>query len=209
MQQQVRRNMSQGNRLPIIVGAAVVLAVVAATFLLRGTGREPAASGDATAAAAAETTDARVPADAPAVRRPAVAPTQGADVDEAVIGHVERRAQMREEQQARTEALREQSSQRYASEQVDPAWAPGKISELNAVAADPSFAEAGATPRNLSVDCRSSMCRLEGDFADAGQAEDWIMLYNASVGGAMPSSVVSRTRNPDGSMRVEIYGRAR
>ena len=35
------------------------------------------------------------------------------------------------------------------------------------------------------------------------------MMYMASVGKALPSSVVSRTPNPDGSTSVEIYGRAR
>ena len=116
---------------------------------------------------------------------------------------------MRREHEARISALREQSAQRYAREQVDPAWAAQKESELQGVASRPAVEVAGASPKSLSADCRSSMCRINGEFESNGKAEDWILVYMSSVGSSMPNSVVSRTRNPDGSMGVEIYGRAR
>ena len=116
---------------------------------------------------------------------------------------------MRREHEARNRALREESEQRFASEQVDPAWAPQKERELRDVASQETFEVAGANPTSLSIDCRSSMCRLNGEFESNGKGEDWILMYMSSVGSSMPNSIVSRTRNPDGSMRVEIYGRAR
>ena len=64
-------------------------------------------------------------------------------------------------------------------------------------------------PKDLRVDCKSSMCRLDSSFATNGQAEDWVLLYMSSVGSALPNAVVSRVPNPDGTTRVEIYGRAR
>lgn len=201
--------MKPGNKLPLIAAVAIVVAVVAGTFLLRGPGRADVESQAADGSIAPLDAAPQVQTAAPRPLRQATAATTGRSAEEAVIGHVERRAEMREEQAARTAAMKEQSAQRYASEQVDPAWAPAKVTELNTIAADPAFEAAGVAPADLSIDCRSSMCRIEGQFADAGQAEDWIMLYNASVGGAMPSAVVSRSRNPDGTMRVEIYGRGR
>ncbi|MBB6599244.1 hypothetical protein [Luteimonas sp. MC1825] len=126
-----------------------------------------------------------------------------------LAAHVERRAQRRDEHIARTAALKKQSAERFAAEQVDPAWAPQKEAELAGIAGQPGFATAGVKPTSLDMDCKSSMCRIDGQFASNGEAEDWILIYMSSVGSALPSSVVSRTQNPDGSTRVEIYGRAR
>lgn len=198
--------MKPGTKLPIIAAAAIVVAVVAGTFFLRGDRTPTATAPDAVVAAQEPAPSAGF---APPVTRAAQSVPGRPATDEAMIEQLDQRARKREEHQARTAALKEQSAQRYASEQVDPAWAPGKITELNGIAADPAFDVAGAQPRNLSIDCRSSMCRIDGQFEDAGKAEDWILLYTASVGSAMPSSVISRTRNPDGTMRVEIYGRGR
>ncbi len=199
-------SMKSGNRLPLAVAVAVVVAVVAGTFFLRG----KSGTGDQ----AVEESEAPVPVATqvggpPTGTRQAAKPVDRRQVEDQLSSQVERRAKMRDEHLARTNALREQSAQRYASEQVDPAWAPGKISELTNVANDASFEVAEAQPKSLSIDCRSSMCRIDGQFDDSNKAEDWILLYMASVGGSMPNSVVSRTRNPDGTMRVEIYGRGR
>lgn len=188
-----------------MVATLVVLAVVAGTFVLRG--RETAAPDDANLAAQDAPAAAAALPSAPAAATGAAG--RGDPVEIQRGDHVERRAQMRREHEARISALREQSAQRYASEQVDPAWAPQKESELKGVASRPEFEVAGANPKSLSVDCRSSMCRINGEFESNGKAEDWILVYMSSVGSSMPNSVVSRTRNPDGSMGVEIYGRAR
>lgn len=198
--------MKPGNRLPLFVAIAVVFAVIAATVLVR-TGRGPANVESPAAQVEREL-------EAPAASSPVAAPPtprspQGSVAESAMLNQVEERARKREELRARTAALKEQSARRYASEQVDPAWAPAKRSELDGIAADPAFAAAGVAPSNLDIDCRSSMCRIDGQFEDASKAEDWIMLYTASLGSALPNTVISRTRNPDGTMRVEIYGRGR
>jgi|SRR5690554_3517081 len=197
--------MKPSNRIPLVAATLVVLAVVAGTFILRGRDTPALDSGQPDAIAAADSNAAPPPpplAGAGSAERPGTAGLAPGD-------HGARRAAMRQEQAERTRALREQSAQRFASEQVDPAWAPQKESELTAVASQPGFEVANAQPASLSVDCRSSMCRIDGQFESNGKAEDWILIYMSSVGSAMPNSVVSRSRNPDGSMRVEIYGRAR
>lgn len=200
--------MNSSNRVPLIAAAVVVVAVVAGTFVLRGRdGAVPSDDGVAVDGGSAQPpVDALPPV--PAGQR-AAEPVSRDRIQEQMLDHVERRTQMRREHDARTKALREQSEQRFASEQVDPAWAPQKTAELKGLANDPGFEVADAQPQNLSVDCRSSMCRIDGQFETSGKAEDWILMYMSSAGTAMPNAVVSRSRNADGSMRVEIYGRAR
>ncbi|MGY0652689.1 hypothetical protein ACW7GZ_12690 [Luteimonas sp. A537] len=199
--------MKPSNRIPLIAAGVVVLAVVAGTFVLRG--RETADVHGPTQQVA-EAPMAAVPGTAPPDATRVQAPqADRSQRDESVLGHVERRAEMREEHRARIKTLREESAQRFASEQVDPAWAPGKIDELTNLASEPAFAIANAEPQQLSVDCRSSTCRIDGQFETSSKAEDWILMYMSGVGSRMPNSVVSRSTNPDGSTRVEIYGRGR
>lgn len=202
--------MKSGNKLPVVATVAVVVALVGGTILLRGNdipgAREVGSAGvDGNEAAPVA---APMPASPPVARaaRPA-APLRSRD--EELVEQVAARQAMREEHAARMAELRERSAARYAGERVDAEWAPVKEVELSAIADRKDFAAAGAKPISLEIDCRSTMCRLDGQFSSRGQAEDWVMMYTASVGEAMPNSVVSRSRNPDGSTRVEIYGRAR
>ena len=207
--------MKSGNRFPLIVAAVVVLAVVAGTVFLRGqdspdSGGEGIAQGEGLE----QPRPAQLPpppqSDARAVPAiPAGTERSRGDLEEQLASQVAGRTEMRERQAERNRELRERSVARFASEQIDPAWAPAKESELSEISGREAFAQAGATPTSLAVDCRSSMCRLDGQFATRSQAEDWIMMYMSSVGNGMPNSIVSRSRNPDGSTRVEIYGRAR
>lgn len=200
--------MKPGNRTPLIIAAAVAVAVIAGTVVIRGgTDRTAVAAADVEAAPTAPEARSAPTGSAPRPRALA-ADGRAAGID-AVADQMERRATMRAEHEARTRALREQSEQRFASEQVDPAWAPQKEAELTDIAARPAFEAANAQPQSMSVSCRSSMCRLDGQFETSGKAEDWLLIYMSSVGGAMPHSMVSRRVNPDGTTRVEIYGRAR
>lgn len=97
----------------------------------------------------------------------------------------------------------------FAAEKVDPAWAPTKQVDLKKIAELPQITSAVPAPKQMAVDCRSSMCRIEGTFDASGSAQDWTLLYLSSVGDALPSAVVSRVQNPDGTSSVRIYGRAR
>lgn len=202
--------MKSNARIPLIFGGIVALAVVAGTLYMRNSA--PAA-GDASPDAAPSS--GGEPGAVARLAEPPVREGGGAQrtIDQSVEGQLvsrlEQRAERREQHAARARELQAQSAARFASEQVDPAWAPAKESELSALAANTAYEEAGAKPSSLTVDCRSSMCRLDGRFESRGQAEDWVMMYMATVGGAMPNSIVSRTQAEDGSTRVEIYGRGR
>jgi hypothetical protein len=197
--------MKRSSKTPLIVAAVLVAAVVTGTIAMRG---RADTTSDATppAAAAVDVAPSGMAGGARATRAPA---TRKGTTDAQLAEHVGLRAQRRDEQMARTAAMKRQSAERFAAEQVDPAWAPQKEAELTGVANLPSFETAGVKPTEMRMDCKSSMCRIDGQFINNGAAEDWILIYMSSVGSAMPNSVVSRTQNPDGSTRVEIYGRAR
>ena len=196
--------MNRSSKTPLVVAAVLVAAVVTGTIAMRGradSAREATPPPDVAADTAAPTAAPGVRSNPPAAR----SGTPQAQMAE----RVDLRAKRREEQIARTAAMKRQSAERFAAEQVDPAWAPQKEAELTGIAKHSGFETAGVKPTDMRMDCKSSMCRIDGQFASNGEAEDWILIYMSSVGSAMPNSVVSRTQNPDGSTRVEIYGRAR
>lgn len=197
--------MNRNSKTPLIVAAVLVAAVVVGTIAMRG--RTDTARHEVVApATAAETVQPAVTRGSPP---PRARVARGATTEAQLAEHLERRTKGREEQIARTAAMKRQSAERFAAEQVDPAWAPQKEAELTGIANQPGFETAGVKPTSMDMDCKSSMCKIDGQFASNGEAEDWLLIYMSSVGSAMPKSVVSRTRNPDGSTRVEIYGRAR
>jgi len=198
---------SKNRKIPLIVAAVVIAAVAVGTIVARRAG-DPASQPDAQDGQAL---DASAPPSTSAVpvpnanSRPLNAGDRQARLQEAVA----RRQDARKEQIRKSAEQKKKAAEAFQREQVDPAWAPQKEVELNKIAAQPGFEASGAVPKDLRVECKSSMCRLDSSFASNGQAEDWILLYMSSVGSAMPNAVVSRVPNPDGTTRVEIYGRAR
>lgn len=198
--------MPMKSKTPLIVAAVVIAAVAIGTFVARrsadSTSDAPAATqGPAEAAPAATTSGTRAGGTGSGAR--------AIDTRTRLQETVARRQQSRQDQIKRSAEQREKAIDAFQREKVDPAWASKKEGELNKIAAQPVFETAGAVPKEMRVDCKSSMCRLDGSFATNGQAEDWVLLYMSSVGSAMPNSLVTRKANPDGTTSVEIYGRAR
>ena len=197
--------MAGSNRLPLLVLGGVVVAIAAATLVIRSRADAPPEPSTPVVGAEAESpADPLAPGAVPAAgRRPATDPERRV---EAVAA---RREDLRARHAARTEEMREQAEKTFASERADPQWSAGKQRELDAITDQPAFAAIGVEPKRLDIECRSSMCRIEGDFASPGQADDWVLVYMSSVGSTLPNSVVTRVPNPDGSSSVRIYGRAR
>ena len=197
---------------PLLMALTVLAVLAAVTLWMRKPDGASATTGMGTAAKDASTpADASntPPADIASRRRQALAPMSTVGTHEQVAQSIARRERMRADQARQAEDSRQKAVATYRSERADPAWAPQKENELNTIAASPAIAEAKIVPKSLEVDCKRTICRLNGTFASSGEAEDWIMLYMASVGGGLPNSVVTRTQNPDGTTGVEIYGRGR
>lgn len=191
---------------PLIVAAVVIAAVAIGTIIVRRSGD---AAPDQQIAQRNQDQDASAPQTAVSPRSAGSGPSNIVDRRARLHETVARRQEARQEQIKRSNEQRKKAAEAFQREPVDPVWAPKKEVELNSIAAQPAFETAGAVPTDMRVDCKSSMCRLDGSFTTNGQAEDWVLLYMSSVGGALPNAVVTRTPNPDGTTSVEIYGRAR
>lgn len=191
---------------PLIVAAVLIAAVAIGTLLARRSTDAPAAP---PVVQDALEQDASRPSTPSAGRATGAGVGNVADRRARLQEAMVRRQESREATIRKSAEQRKQAAEAFQREQVDPAWAPQKEGELNRIAAQPAFETAGVVPKDMRVDCRSSMCRLDGSFANNGQAEDWILIYMSSVGSALPNALVSRVHNPDGTTSVEIYGYAR
>ena len=197
---------------PLLLVVAVIAALAIVTMCVRQSRVEMPAddvqagidAAPASATGDAESSQARAP------RRASMdARMSGAEMQERVQAIVARRARLRDESENKARASRQKAEAAFRSEKVDKAWATQKETELSGVATSEALAQAKIVPKAFDVDCKSTVCRLNGTFSTLSEAEDWTLYYMSSVGNALPNTVVSKTQNPDGTTNVEIYGRAR
>lgn len=109
----------------------------------------------------------------------------------------------------RRQAERQAYIDRYAHEQVDARWAGRTEATMLQASRSAQVLELGAEPHALEIDCRTSMCRVQADFASQSSAEDWFTLFSTNLGREMPKASFLYSRNDDGSARVLAYGLAR
>jgi hypothetical protein len=196
----------KNRKTPLIVAAVLIAAVAIGTIVARRSGDTELGQ---QAAQNNQVQDASAPPSTSAASARSANSSSATDRRTRLQETVARRQESRQAQIKKSAEQRMKAAEAFQREPVDPAWAPKKEVELNSIAAQPAFETAGAVPKDMRVDCKSSMCRLDGSFTSNGQAEDWVLLYMSSVGSTLPNAVVTRTPNPDGTTSVEIYGRAR
>ncbi len=97
----------------------------------------------------------------------------------------------------------------YQTEAVDAGWAIGKERALETLQSNDQIEQFGARPVALDVACRSSVCRLQAEFASRVAADDWITLYLLNAGHEISRSSYLRTDYPDGTASIELYGQTR
>lgn len=198
-------------RLPWILIALVAAAIVAVTSYrmfrspdaLAGMTQQPSASVDSARQARRLTPDE---IRALAARSPGQSAPQTAGGMAAMI---EKRKRMTDATQARIQERNAAMAGKFAAEKTDPAWSGARERDLSALQDSGPMQDAGAKAANFEVECRSSMCRIQGDFPNATMANDWLQLYMGSVGNNLPVATAHQVRNPDGSIRIEIYGLGR
>lgn len=132
--------------------------------------------------------------------------TSGAATAVDMAQMMEKRKRMAEATQARIRERNAAMVQRFSAEKPDPSWSSAHEKDLASLQDSDPMRDAGAKAENFQADCRSTMCRIQGDFPDAGAAADWLQVYMSSVGDRLPVATAQQIRNPDGSVRVEIYG---
>ena len=199
---------------PLLLALVVIVGLAAVTVWVRqsriGVPTDDArAATDVVAAVSATGENAESPQSHASRRANMDARMSGAEMQERVKATIARRARLRDESASKAEVSKQKAAAAYRAEKVDKAWAAQKETELEGVATSAALAQAKIVPRAFEVDCKTTVCRLNGTFSTLGEAEDWTLYYMSSVGNALPNTVVSKTQNPDGTTSVEIYGHAR
>lgn len=115
------------------------------------------------------------------------------------------RARVKAEAEARQRAYAAQ----YAQESVDASWASAKEAKMLEASKSGEISQLNAEPGDLNIDCKTSLCKIQANFASHGQAEDWLTLFSTTLGGEMPKASFQYLSNPDGTTEVVIYGVSR
>jgi hypothetical protein len=74
---------------------------------------------------------------------------------------------------------------RYESEPIDQARASAKQQALETLQSNRQIEELGARPVALDVACRSTICRVQAEFASRVAADDWLTLHLLKAGREM------------------------
>ncbi len=94
----------------------------------------------------------------------------------------------------------------FARDKADPVRGGQVERTLEQTVTSETMAGTGLKPDDVAIDCRATTCRVVGEFAKRGDAEDWALFYVTSAGG----NVLTQTRmayvtRPDGSTEVRIF----
>lgn len=122
---------------------------------------------------------------------------------------MEKRKRVSAATQERIQTRNAQMASRFAAEKPDPAWASAHEKDLASLQDSGPMRDAGAKAEDFKAECRSSLCRIQADFPNQSMASDWLQLYMSGVGDRLPVATAHQVVNPDGSVRIEIYGNGR
>ena len=124
---------------------------------------------------------------------------------EALQDSARQTADKRKQVQQQVDRTQAAFAARYTNEPVDAAWAGAKEAELMGLGVSDQIRQLGAEPQNMAVDCKSSMCRITGDFATMSTGDDWVTLYMNNVGDKLPMASYKYVQNPDGTVTINVY----
>lgn len=186
---------------PWLVGLAVIV-VIALAMLFKRAGNE---TGSAARQPEQQVSAQAVPDPRRGGTRAAGQPLPAADLR----AQREKAAENRKRVQQQVDRTQAAFAARYENEPVDAAWAGAKEAELMELSVSDQIRQLGAEPQNMSVDCKSSMCRITGDFANSSTGDDWFTLYMNNVGAKVPVASYKYVRNPDGTVTINVYAMGR
>ena len=182
---------------PWLVAIAVILVIALAMLFKRGNDAAPAVTQpDQQASAQAATR--------PGPRRGMSVPGQPMSMA-ALRDQRQQTADKRKKVQQQVDRTQAAFAAKYENEPVDAAWAGAKEAELMGLGVSDQIRQLGAEPQNMAVDCKSSMCRITGDFATMSTGDDWITLYMNNVGDKVPVASYKYVQNADGTVSINVY----
>lgn len=197
----VPTSITKNTLFPWLVAIAVILVVALAMLFKR--------AGSDAAAAVAQPEQQAQPATQPAPRHRGM-PLPGQPLSVAALREQRQKmADKRKQVQQQVDRTQAAFAARYNNEPVDAAWAGAKEAELMGLGVSDQIRQLNAQPQNMAVDCKSSMCRITGDFATMSTGDDWITLYMNNVGDKVPVASYKYVQNPDGTVTINVYAMGR
>lgn len=116
------------------------------------------------------------------------------------------RTEQRQKVQETVDTAQSGLAAQFNGEKTDTAWAPAKERSLAALSTSDQIKGLNADISNLSVNCKSTVCRVTGDFPTMVAGDDWFTLYMNNVAPEMSYASYKYVPNKDGSFRIEVYG---
>lgn len=134
-------------------------------------------------------------------------PMPDAGVTNAAKAYAEEfRSMTPQQREAELKRRHAQLQAQFEADSRDPAGSRPAITHLEDTVVGQDMASTGLVPQDISVDCRANLCRVAGEFAKAGDAEDWAMMYLSAAGGEIERAQTVQVPQPDGSTQIIIYG---
>ena len=190
-------SITKNSLFPWLVAIAVILVIALAMLFKR--------AGNDDAPAVAQPEQQAQSATRPDPRRRAM-PLPGQPLSAlALQDQRQKLADKRKQVQQQVDRTQAEFAARYTNEPVDAAWAGAKEAELMGLGVSDQIRQLNAAPQNMVVDCKSSMCRITGDFATTSTGDDWITLYMNNVGDKVPMASYKYVQNPDGTVSINVY----
>ena len=184
-------------RLPWLI-AAVAVAALAVTLLWKRSEPAPtvAVAPSPSTQPATETPDA-------ALRR---LQGSGLPADPSMLGGMRNRTPMTAQQ---AEAKRNDKLARleagFKADRPDPVGGGKTEQALETVLTGSTMKGTGMVPKDASIDCKATSCRITGSFAKSGDAEDWGLFYLTASAQQLSRADMVTIPGPNGSAEVHVF----
>ncbi|GAA3931633.1 hypothetical protein GCM10022229_26460 [Luteimonas lutimaris] len=96
---------------------------------------------------------------------------------------------------------------RFSSESTDPNWGPSTEADLTrAILSEEVVSNVEEAPSAYRIRCRTTLCEMTFDFPDAGLGQGWMSTFTTMTGGKLTRVWYTTLPQPDGSVRLQMYG---
>lgn len=130
----------------------------------------------------------------------------GFPVDQNEQGGMSRRVPITAEQ---VEAMRNQKLVRlesnFKADRPDPVGGGKTEKSLENVLVGSTMKGTGMVPRDASIDCKATSCRIVGSFKKGSDAEDWALFFLTAAAPHLRAAQMVLVPGADGSAEIHMY----
>jgi hypothetical protein len=178
--------------------AAVAVAALAVTLLWKGSATAPVT--------AIVSSVPKEPVDTSTGSTPQRPREYGFPADQKALSGMRNRMPMTSEQ---IEAKRNQKLARleasFQADRPDPVGGGKSEQALENVLAGSTMKGTGMVPRDASIDCKATSCRIVGSFKKGSDAEDWALFYLTAAAPHLRAAQMVLVPGADGSAEIHMY----